>query len=59
MNHCKGIVAHYKIPKYMYIVDEYPLTVTGKVRKNVIRDNMNDLLREGKADLINGLSPAK
>lgn len=43
----------------MYIVDEYPLTVTGKVRKNVIRDNMNDLLWEGKADLINGLSPSK
>ena len=40
----------------MLIVDEYPLTITGKVWKNVIWDNMNDLLWEGKVDLVNGLA---
>ena len=29
---CHGHIAHYKIPKYVKIVTEYPLTVTGKVR---------------------------
>jgi fatty-acyl-CoA synthase len=28
-----GKVAHYKIPRYVHIVDEFPMTVTGKVRK--------------------------
>jgi fatty-acyl-CoA synthase len=34
--HCKGVIAHYKIPKFLKITDEYPLTVTGKVRKNIL-----------------------
>jgi fatty-acyl-CoA synthase len=28
-----GKVAHYKIPRYVHVVDEFPMTVTGKVRK--------------------------
>jgi fatty-acyl-CoA synthase len=28
-----GKLAHYKIPRYVRIVDEFPMTVTGKVRK--------------------------
>lgn len=35
---CEGQIAHYKIPKYIVIVDEYPLTVTGKVQKFVLRE---------------------
>ena len=30
---CSGKVAHYKIPRYVHVVNEFPLTVTGKVRK--------------------------
>jgi fatty-acyl-CoA synthase len=26
-------LAHYKIPRYVQIVDEFPMTITGKVRK--------------------------
>jgi len=33
-----GQVAHYKIPRYVHVVDEFPLTVTGKVRKVDMRD---------------------
>ena len=28
-----GKLAHYKIPRYVRVVDEFPMTVTGKVRK--------------------------
>jgi fatty-acyl-CoA synthase len=28
-----GKVAHYKIPRYLHVVDEFPMTITGKVRK--------------------------
>ncbi|MGX7825531.1 AMP-binding protein [Actinokineospora sp. 24-640] len=34
---CAGKLAHYKIPRYVHIVDEYPMTVTGKVRKTEMR----------------------
>jgi fatty-acyl-CoA synthase len=33
-----GKLAHYKIPRYVHIVDEFPMTVTGKVRKVEIRE---------------------
>ena len=35
---CKGQIAHYKIPHYIQFVDEYPLTVTGKVQKFKLRE---------------------
>ncbi len=35
---CKGQIAHYKIPRYIRFVDEFPMTITGKVQKFVIRD---------------------
>jgi fatty-acyl-CoA synthase len=34
----RGKIAHYKIPHYLEIVDQLPRTVTGKVRKHVLRD---------------------
>ena len=30
---CRGHIAHYKIPRYWLVVDEFPMTVTGKVQK--------------------------
>jgi fatty-acyl-CoA synthase len=33
-----GRLAHYKIPKYVHVVDEFPMTVTGKVRKVEMRE---------------------
>jgi fatty-acyl-CoA synthase len=35
---CQGQIAHYKIPRYIRFVDEYPMTVTGKVQKFVMRE---------------------
>lgn len=37
---CKGQIAHYKIPRYIRFVDEFPTTVTGKIQKFVIRKSM-------------------
>ena len=33
-----GRLAHYKIPRYVMVVEEFPLTVTGKVRKIQMRE---------------------
>ena len=41
---CNGQIAHYKIPKYIRFVDEFPMTVTGKVQKYLIRQKMKDEL---------------
>lgn len=35
---CKNRIAHYKVPKYWMVVDEFPMTVTGKVQKFKIRE---------------------
>jgi fatty-acyl-CoA synthase len=35
---CAGQLAHYKIPRYVHIADEFPMTVTGKVRKVEMRE---------------------
>ena len=34
---CAGRLAHYKVPRYVKVVDEFPMTVTGKVRKVEMR----------------------
>lgn len=35
---CKGKIAHFKVPRYWLVVDEFPMTVTGKVQKFKIRE---------------------
>ena len=35
---CKGQIAHYKIPRYVKFVDAFPMTVTGKVQKFIMRE---------------------
>jgi fatty-acyl-CoA synthase len=40
-----GGIAHYKIPKYVHLVDAFPMTVTGKVRKIEMREAAIELLR--------------
>ncbi|KHF44166.1 AMP-binding protein [Saccharomonospora viridis] len=41
---CTGKLAHYKIPRYVHVVDEFPMTVTGKVRKVEMRKRAVELL---------------
>jgi fatty-acyl-CoA synthase len=35
---CKGKLAHYKIPRYLKLVTEFPMTITGKIRKTEMRE---------------------
>ena len=37
---CRGQIAHYKIPRHVVFVDSFPMTVTGKVQKFIIRERM-------------------
>ncbi len=41
---CDGKLAHYKIPRYVRVVDEFPMTVTGKIRKVQMRAESVELL---------------
>ena len=52
---CDGKLAHYKIPRYVHIVDEFPMTVTGKVRKVEMRELAVEILsRPGPGALAGG-----
>lgn len=44
---CAGKLAHYKIPRYVHVVDEFPMTVTGKVRKVEMRAQAPALIESG------------
>ena len=37
---CEGQIAHYKIPRYVRFVDGFPMTVTGKIQKYLMREQM-------------------
>ncbi|HEX3614614.1 MAG TPA: AMP-binding protein [Sporichthyaceae bacterium] len=41
---CSGKISHHKIPRYVEVVDAYPMTVTGKVQKYLLRQAMIDRL---------------
>ncbi|MBB2892857.1 AMP-binding protein [Flexivirga oryzae] len=41
---CDGKLAHYKVPRYVHVTDEFPMTVTGKIRKVEMREAATKLL---------------
>ncbi|MEU1275482.1 AMP-binding protein [Streptomyces sp. NPDC005799] len=41
---CAGRLAHFKIPRYVHVVDAFPMTVTGKIRKVEMREEAVRLL---------------
>ncbi|MDQ7778009.1 AMP-binding protein [Paracoccus aminovorans] len=43
--HCKGQIAHFKVPRHVRVVADLPMTVTGKPQKFVMRDRMVEMLR--------------
>jgi fatty-acyl-CoA synthase len=51
---CKGQIAHYKIPKYYKFTDDFPMTVTGKIRKVEMREiSIKELDLEKASDISN------
>jgi fatty-acyl-CoA synthase len=43
--YCRDQITHFKIPRHIRFVTEYPMTVTGKIQKFVMRDEMLEQLR--------------
>jgi fatty-acyl-CoA synthase len=41
---CRGKLAHYKVPRYLHLTDEFPMTVTGKIRKIEMRERSVEIL---------------
>ena len=41
---CRGQIAHYKVPRYVMFVDAFPMTITGKIQKFVLREQMAEVL---------------
>jgi fatty-acyl-CoA synthase len=37
---CRGQIAHYKVPRYVLFVDDFPMTITGKPQKFLMREQM-------------------
>ena len=46
-DYCRDKITHFKIPRYIDFVDEYPMTVTGKIQKFVMRETMVERLSGG------------
>ncbi len=43
-DYCRGRIAHYKVPRYVRFVEDFPMTITGKMQKFIMRERMaNDL----------------
>jgi fatty-acyl-CoA synthase len=43
---CRGKISRYKIPKYIFFVDDYPMTASGKIQKYKLRELSLELLKE-------------
>ncbi|MEI7714068.1 MAG: AMP-binding protein [Rhodospirillales bacterium] len=41
---CKDQIAHYKVPRHIQFVEEFPMTVTGKMQKFIMREKMTETL---------------
>jgi fatty-acyl-CoA synthase len=45
-DYCRDKIGRYKIPKYVFFVDSYPLTQSGKIQKYLLREMGNKLVKE-------------
>lgn len=49
---CQGKMSHFKIPRYIVIVDEFPKTLTGKIQKFKFLETFSKQIDENKKSLI-------
>lgn len=49
---CRGQIARYKIPKYIFFVDSYPMTASGKIQKYKLKDWGLEMLRDRGVEVI-------
>ena len=55
---CEGRLSHYKIPRYVMVVEEFPMTVTGKIRKVQMREESTDKLGLGAGSGTSQVGPS-
>ena len=46
IDYCRGKISRFKVPKYVFFVDSYPLTASGKVQKYLLRDMGDGLVKK-------------
>ena len=56
---CQGRLAHYKIPRYLHVTDEFPMTVTGKIRKVEMRERAEEISTRPSAPRLAGKAIAE
>ncbi len=49
---CRGKIARYKIPKFIFFVDEFPMTASGKIQKYKLRDMSVELLENKGIEIV-------
>ncbi len=49
---CRGKIARHKIPKYIFFVDSYPMTASGKIQKYKLKDWGLEMLRDRGVEVI-------
>jgi fatty-acyl-CoA synthase len=49
---CRGKISRYKIPKYVFFVEEFPMTASGKIQKYKLRDMSLQLLAEKGVEVV-------
>ncbi|GAB1868799.1 Acyl-CoA synthetase family member 2, mitochondrial [Camponotus japonicus] len=42
IDYCKGKIAHFKIPRYVHFVDQYPTTTSGKIQKFRLKEQLEN-----------------
>lgn len=51
-DYCKDQIARYKIPKYIFFVNEFPLTGSGKIQKFKLKEMAQDILKEKGVNVV-------
>jgi fatty-acyl-CoA synthase len=49
---CRGKISRFKIPKYVFFVENYPMTASGKIQKYKLRENAPALLKERGVEVV-------
>ncbi|MCX6697268.1 MAG: AMP-binding protein, partial [Methanoregula sp.] len=49
---CKGRIAHYKIPRYIMFVSDFPMSVSGKIQKYKMREKSIEALGLQEAEKV-------
>jgi fatty-acyl-CoA synthase len=56
VDYCVGEIANFKVPRYVAIVDEFPMTQSGKIQKFHLQERTKELLAAGR---LTKLKPAR